>query len=79
MATNHLADQQLVRNYLQGNDHSFEVLLKRHQDRVKGRDQIVNLVERDEASCANVGRGSRCWQPPEVLGRNHKLMVNAGA
>jgi len=34
MATNHLADQQLVRNYLQGNDHSFEVLLKRHQDRV---------------------------------------------
>lgn len=34
MATNHLADQELVRNYLQGNDHSFEVLLKRHQDRV---------------------------------------------
>ena len=34
MATNHLADQQLVRNYLQGNDLSFEVLLKRHQDRV---------------------------------------------
>ena len=34
MANNHLADKQLVRNYLDGNDYSFEVLLKRHQDRV---------------------------------------------
>ena len=34
MANNYLADKQLVRNYLDGNDYSFEVLLKRHQDRV---------------------------------------------
>lgn len=34
MATEKLADQQLIRNYLEGNDYSFEILLKRHQDRV---------------------------------------------
>ncbi|MDG2370029.1 MAG: sigma-70 family RNA polymerase sigma factor [Flavobacteriales bacterium] len=34
MATDKLADQQLIRNYLEGNDYSFEILLKRHQDRV---------------------------------------------
>ena len=34
MATEKLADQQLIRNYLNGNDYSFELLLKRHQDRV---------------------------------------------
>ena len=34
MATDKLADQQLIRNYLDGNDYSFEILLKRHQDRV---------------------------------------------
>ena len=34
MATDKLADQQLIRNYLEGNDFSFEILLKRHQDRV---------------------------------------------
>ena len=34
MATEKLADQQLIRNYLEGDDYSFEILLKRHQDRV---------------------------------------------
>jgi RNA polymerase sigma-70 factor (ECF subfamily) len=34
MATEKLADQQLIRNYLEGDDYSFELLLKRHQDRV---------------------------------------------
>jgi RNA polymerase sigma-70 factor (ECF subfamily) len=34
MANDQLADKMLVRNYLNGNDYSFEVLLKRHQDRV---------------------------------------------
>lgn len=34
MATEKLADQQLIRNYLNGNDYSFELLLRRHQDRV---------------------------------------------
>jgi RNA polymerase sigma-70 factor (ECF subfamily) len=41
-------DQELVQSYLNGNDNAFEVLLKRHQDRIYT--QIVLLVRDNEVA-----------------------------
>jgi RNA polymerase sigma-70 factor (ECF subfamily) len=42
MLKNSISDQDLVQSYLKGNESSFEVLLKRHQDRIYT--QIVMMV-----------------------------------
>lgn len=42
------SDQELVQSYLNGNDNAFEVLLKRHQDRIYT--QIVVLVRDNEVA-----------------------------
>ncbi|MFN2423211.1 MAG: RNA polymerase sigma factor [Cryomorphaceae bacterium] len=42
------SDQELVQSYLNGNDNAFEVLLKRHQERIYT--QIVVLVRDNEVA-----------------------------
>ncbi len=46
MQSNVVSDQELVSSYLKGNEPAFEVLLKRHQDRIYT--QIVLMVRNDE-------------------------------
>ncbi len=48
MRNNSTSDQELVQSYLSGNDAAFEVLLKRHQERIFT--QIVLLVRDNEVA-----------------------------
>ena len=49
MVLDKLEDRTLIRNYLKGNEYAFEILLKRHQDRVFN--YIMKMVKNsDEAN-----------------------------